>query len=1704
MTNTNQQLVKLIHKQFTDYYHAFENVADRAPLLFKKGEMGQRLSDDLSRIKLYRAAIDESVSASESILGPDTYRTKVWKRARKHCKKIYDDELATTYFTSVMRKIFARQGLPVEFKDDGIKEKSVNPDKNVLLYPFDDPVQLGKAILLALTHSVFSDSLSSTVRKNIDCIVNIILEQSNQLSGAKSLELLEPVFYRGKGAYLVGQIRAAHKLIPIVFCIVHTTEGIAIDAVLVGQDATRNFLFSSTRSAFTVSTHSYRELYSFVHRLFPRENPAYVFDLIGFTHPSKISLLKQLRKALKRGAVLEHIGNGPADLVFGFKRFPLVFKVLRGSLPDRKSILRNHEKIHQTDRLGQVLDLLDYRYLTFKVKNISSRLLKCLVAEQSEDLTIDPKHIVCKRLYASRRIQPVGEYIQRTDSKKAQRTLMDVGWNIKHLAAMGYIPRSMGLEHFGITQWGRVVYLNHASLSDIRLYLFRYQSDTTLGIERYSANPNRFEKDMDIPSEHRELFRAVHGDLFLPDFWEERKIKFYDGHFPDVYPYPSRFRLKPRRFRNTFVKELKRLDHTGVDKQIRVLVEDLAVIDVELAGLSFLRLEVPNPRARVLVIEPIGPEIIAQLHRRLADVTFDILESESEIVENSGHWMPGIHGKLKTLVQVRSYDYVIGYVNETFDHDFFKFAQLKGFLLLSTGTHNIDIDAATKFYTVVTNAPGPTTTTVAEQNLGLLLDAIFSKYICYGRPAGNLARLTDSLTEAISPLISAQVMWLCLLQRALKLDDMYAFGSSQRYVRTGVSRQATVYHDQIGQNKEAEISRSIGVIGLNQTGLHLIQFAIAFEATTIYVIEREYWDLTGEDRERMNQMVSLVQEISQTPRLTIQILPVNRSALLKYASFTFNTQQTIFDINNQESRRTTRHIDMQQVFIRNPNKLAQLLAEPLTLGIQGFGRIGEAVALRAIAMGTNVIVYQRDPQRVKYLSKLSKLNRLIAFLSEWQGFTKPCEFVADKLELFRRSNLITTLATTTDSTLNWVTHDGLQVFAAQAKSPIRVIVSAGKGLVDENALLSFLKKNPDAEARLDVLLGEHQGNAYLKLIDQDGFPLQNLKVTGHTAAAVHEVRRLKIYKALDNLRQLLDGRIPPNIVNFSRTKENNLRSQSIIQIEGLSFIRLQPVNSKARVLIIEPLTPDIVLQLQHRFSDVSFDILLAESELVKDSGKWIPGINTRLDTIVSKQKYDYCLGYCNASFNASFFAQANLKALILFASAIHHIDLEAATQMSTLVTNVPGFTTTAVTEQNIGMLLEALYGQYVHESNSLGETALQRIKIKGKHDARSVAQILWFSLLKRTLKLDSMYQFGAGDKYVRTGIRQDATVYHDQLGQYHEATIRNSIAIIGLDEVGLNLIELAMTHEISVIYLLKEEYDGLKQKHKKRLHKLSKLLKIVSQTKDFSVEIKPVHSEHLTRNADYTIKTPSAYHNKTLKQVFPRSGVEILAESIFISDKRVLSRSLEGLTFGVQGLGRIGEAVVQRALTLGADIKVCQRQPDRPRYQEKRQRLQKLAMNRAKQYRQSMNLEYVDKEELFRSSNVVSTLAATTVSTRHWVDSSALRMLGTHAKNNIRVLINAGKGLLNESELIPFLQQHPDIEVRLDVLSNEQNGISGHRFLDLNGKPLKNLKIAGHTAAAIPELRRLKILHAINNLWLLLDGKIPNNILNEDALTPQL
>src|SRR5205823_14069471 len=83
-------------------------------------------------------------------------------------------------------------------------------------------------------------------------------------------EVLRPVFYRNKGAYLVGRLVTDGALVPLVLPLMNTDRGVALDAVLLTSDEA-SVVFGFSRSYFFADV----------------DRPAAVIDVLASIMPLK-------------------------------------------------------------------------------------------------------------------------------------------------------------------------------------------------------------------------------------------------------------------------------------------------------------------------------------------------------------------------------------------------------------------------------------------------------------------------------------------------------------------------------------------------------------------------------------------------------------------------------------------------------------------------------------------------------------------------------------------------------------------------------------------------------------------------------------------------------------------------------------------------------------------------------------------------------------------------------------------------------------------------------------------------------------------------------------------------------------------------------------------------------------------------------------------------------------------------------------------------------------------------------------------------------------------------------------------------------------------------------------------------------------------------------------------------------------------------
>ena len=170
----------------------------------------------------------------------------------------------------------------------------------------------------------------------------------------------------------------------------------------------------------------------------------------------------------------------------------------------------------------------------------------------------------------------------------------------------------------------------------------------------------------------------------------------------------------------------------------------------------------------------------------------------------------------------------------------------------------------------------------------------------------------------------------------------------------------------------------------------------------------------------------------------------------------------------------------------------------LTLGIIGFGRIGQAVAQLGLAFGMKILFY--DPQQLAFPENVKKV---------------------DLEKLFKESDIVTLHCPLTDETEGFVNTDRLKLMK---KTAFLINTSRGQ-LINEKDLADSLNNDKIAGAGLDVLPIEPPE------LNDPLLRAKNCFITPHNSWATKASRTRLMDAVIDNLKAFLNHK-PKNVVNL--------------------------------------------------------------------------------------------------------------------------------------------------------------------------------------------------------------------------------------------------------------------------------------------------------------------------------------------------------------------------------------------------------------------------------------------------------------------------------------------------------------------------------------------------------------------------------------------
>jgi D-3-phosphoglycerate dehydrogenase len=172
-----------------------------------------------------------------------------------------------------------------------------------------------------------------------------------------------------------------------------------------------------------------------------------------------------------------------------------------------------------------------------------------------------------------------------------------------------------------------------------------------------------------------------------------------------------------------------------------------------------------------------------------------------------------------------------------------------------------------------------------------------------------------------------------------------------------------------------------------------------------------------------------------------------------------------------------------------------------TLGVLGFGRIGQQVARRALGLGMRVVAY--DP-----------------YVAAERFRELGVERVETPEDVYDVAEFITLHLPLTDETRQSIDADAF----ARMRSGVRLVNAARGQLVDEAALLAALQSGKVAGAALDVFSSEPYSGPLLEL--------DSVVVTPHLAASTDEAQDRAGVIVAEQVAAALEGGLVSNAVNI--------------------------------------------------------------------------------------------------------------------------------------------------------------------------------------------------------------------------------------------------------------------------------------------------------------------------------------------------------------------------------------------------------------------------------------------------------------------------------------------------------------------------------------------------------------------------------------------
>ena len=575
------QAARLTLEAFDAFNEAFRTITGRAQRRFEGKDWQGGRRDAIDRLDSYENVLEQVAARLDRNLGAQARGQSVWMAAKGRFASLvaerYDIDRAETFFNSVTRRMLMTVGINREVEFFYLHPKLSMPQQAETVYR----TYSNSGDTMLLVRRILEDFPFSVGYENIDRDAELVAQEIDLylwpivgLEKGYTIDTVSAVFYRNKGAYIVGRIIVDQRTIPMIIPLANRESGVYAETVLL-HDSEASIVFSFAFSYFFVNVERYDALIAFLRSILPRAEMAELYTSLGYNRHGKTEFYRDLHRFVHVSKELFDIApglEGAVMIVFTLPNYEFVFKVIKDrpcflrSIHETQKMITNEKVRYQydfvshRDRAGRMVDTQEFENLRFKRKRFSPALLEEFCQAAQKSVTVSDDYVIIHHVYVQRKVVPLPLYFQSAKEPELIRhVLIDFGYFLKDIAASGVFPCDLfNTWNYGVTYWGRVVLYDYDDVLPIERIRFREKPAPRDEFEETSPEENWviateeefFMDEIDrwsgIPKPLKGVFKSIHGDLYTLKFWDNLTERLGRGEISDVIAYERTKQFRDR------------------------------------------------------------------------------------------------------------------------------------------------------------------------------------------------------------------------------------------------------------------------------------------------------------------------------------------------------------------------------------------------------------------------------------------------------------------------------------------------------------------------------------------------------------------------------------------------------------------------------------------------------------------------------------------------------------------------------------------------------------------------------------------------------------------------------------------------------------------------------------------------------------------------------------------------------------------------------------------------------------------------------------------------------------------------------------------------------------------------------------------------------------------------------------------------------